>query len=402
MPDRRHFGTESIVQLSWLTLFLGLAGVLILPVIAATGSGEFKIGVGADPATASDGNSFSIVVWQADDGDSTGISGLFLDQAGNPLGSEFQVNSSAAGTQRNPDVAVLPDGEVVVVWENEDASGTTVVGRRFFDTGLPAGAEFLVQPNGRAVAPAIGADAEGNFVVAWAGSASAGGNGKYRHFSRRFERDATPLEPPRGLGRKGRPTPPSVAVRGTGEYLVTWESGNSIYAVTFDRFGSQIGSMFRVNEPGGKHSMPAAGVTSEGDFTLTWRREKAGEGATIRVRGVTDPGIPSGIEYQVNRSSVDAAAHPMIASDDADNTVVVWQSEADASGRNSVFTRLIDRGIPSGIEYEINPTSTGLAGNVDVTPEFSNSFLVVWENHPPTAAPVEMDILANCFEVIPD
>ena len=41
-----------------------------------------------------------------------------------PLGEPFIVNTTTAGDQRSPDVAIGPDGRFVVVWRSEDQDGS--------------------------------------------------------------------------------------------------------------------------------------------------------------------------------------------------------------------------------------------------------------------------------------
>lgn len=41
-----------------------------------------------------------------------------------PFGDPFIVNTTTAGDQRSPDVAVGPDGRFVVVWRSEDRDGS--------------------------------------------------------------------------------------------------------------------------------------------------------------------------------------------------------------------------------------------------------------------------------------
>ena len=405
MQNGKWFDSVLVRQACCMLLLAGLAGLLILPEIAATTAGEFKLADGTNPAAASDGSTFSVVVWESDDGDGTGISALRLDELGLPAGIEFQVNPSATGTQRNPDVTVLANGEFVVVWENIDNQGTRILGQRFTDTGLPAGIEFSVQPSGESLEPAIGADGDGNFVVAWTGSPQQAPNGKYRHFVRRFDSLGNPLEAPQALGKKGPASPPALAVRNNGKYLVAWESQNKdIRAIVLDEFSSPVTHLLRVNDPGGRHKQPAVAVVGD-DFVISWNKT-IGQTSSIQLRSIIDTGLPAGIEFlpagiefQVNLSAVDEGSQPALATDD-ENAVVSWQSKADALGRNSVLTRMIDRGLPAGIEFQVNPITNGLAGQADITVEAPNSFLVVWENQgSPTAASTDLDILANCIEV---
>lgn len=55
-----------------------------------------------------------------------------------PLGPPFRVNTGISG--RDPQVAVDPAGNVMIVWDAFDEADE-IRGRRFFATGIPAGNE---------------------------------------------------------------------------------------------------------------------------------------------------------------------------------------------------------------------------------------------------------------------
>ena len=53
-----------------------------------------------------------------------GIAARRFDASGNPIGSEFVVNTYTTGDQRCGDLAVEADGNFVVVWEDYPATAT--------------------------------------------------------------------------------------------------------------------------------------------------------------------------------------------------------------------------------------------------------------------------------------
>src|SRR4030095_6355549 len=77
-------------------------------------------------------------------GHASDIFGRRYDSAGAPLAGEFQVNTYTTGTQSSQAIAVDPAGNFVVVWEGVDQSYAGVFGRRFDNAGLPLGSEFQV------------------------------------------------------------------------------------------------------------------------------------------------------------------------------------------------------------------------------------------------------------------
>ncbi|MBN2581092.1 MAG: trypsin-like serine protease, partial [Pirellulales bacterium] len=114
------------------------------------------------------------VVWTSfgQDGDGAGVYLRIFDQNKNALTNEIRVNTTTAGNQRNASVAVDADGDLVVVWESEgqDADGSTgVYARRFDAMGNPLGGEFRVNTNytNDQINPDVAMDPFGNFVIVW-------------------------------------------------------------------------------------------------------------------------------------------------------------------------------------------------------------------------------------------
>jgi hypothetical protein len=70
------------------------------------------------PSVAVDANGDFVVVWSSDgqDGDSYGIYGQRFDASGIPQGAEFLVNTHTTDAQSQPSVAMDADGDFVVVW----------------------------------------------------------------------------------------------------------------------------------------------------------------------------------------------------------------------------------------------------------------------------------------------
>lgn len=125
------------------------------------------------PAVAADDSGGFVVAWQSvdQDGSGFGVFGRRFDSAGTPLGSEFQVNSHTAGSQRYPAVAVAGAGNFVVAWDSDfqDGSYGGLFGQRFNTGGTPAGSEFRINSYTTSAqgSPAVALDGTGNFVVVW-------------------------------------------------------------------------------------------------------------------------------------------------------------------------------------------------------------------------------------------
>lgn len=107
---------------------------------------------------------------------------------GAPLGNEFRVNTTTAGDQRFPSIAIDQDGDFVIAWSSfsQDTSDWGIYAQAFDASGAMVGDEFLVNTTvaNRQIYPAVAMDDEGDFVVAWQ-SLSQDGDG-YGVYAQRY------------------------------------------------------------------------------------------------------------------------------------------------------------------------------------------------------------------------
>ncbi|HXI03573.1 MAG TPA: hypothetical protein VNI57_10390 [Candidatus Saccharimonadales bacterium] len=149
------------------------------------------------------GDRFVAVWWNAYvDGDQLGNGGggvLARRYAsdGSPLSSEFVVNETTAYVQLQPDVAMHPDGDFVVVWSNQMwpppdyVQQKDIRGRRYDSSGAPLGGEVLVNdpasvPEGWP-APDATIDASGVPTISWPSLKTLDWPSQYHVVARQFE-----------------------------------------------------------------------------------------------------------------------------------------------------------------------------------------------------------------------
>jgi hypothetical protein len=88
-----------------------------------------------------------VVAWGgAGSGAPNGIFSRLFDADGNSVTSDLDVHDAplVSANLRRPDVAMNRDGDFVVVWDDEGASGHVVIGRRWNFTGTPAAESFPI------------------------------------------------------------------------------------------------------------------------------------------------------------------------------------------------------------------------------------------------------------------
>jgi len=142
------------------------------------------------PSVSADASGDFVVVWHSDgqDGSDLGVFGQRYSSAGNPLGSEFRVNTYTTGAQAFPAVILDGAGNFAVVWHDagQDGSGAGIFGQRYASSGAAVGSEFRVNTTttDAQASASIAAIGGGTFVVAWQSQAQDGS--AYGVFSQRY------------------------------------------------------------------------------------------------------------------------------------------------------------------------------------------------------------------------
>jgi hypothetical protein len=191
-------------------------------ILVSQTTGNFR----ARPVVAMDALGNIVVVWQCDEvGQGINVYARRFDADGDPLGGEFRVNTTVAGQQQLPDVAVRASGEFVVVWQGggQDGDGDGIFAQRYLADGSPSGGELRVNLGtaGNQLAPSVGVADDGTTIVAFRDNAPQIGI-----LARAFDASGAFLG---GDFRVSNPTPtddgaPSIAVAADGDFVVAWES----------------------------------------------------------------------------------------------------------------------------------------------------------------------------------
>lgn len=118
-----------------------------------------------------------IVTWTARAGNHTDVFARQFDSAGQRVGREFRVNTQRLRAQSNSSVTGLNDGGFVVAWNSagqddprfSELANHGIFAQRYDNTGQPVGTEFQVNtytPDYQ-TRPKVARLADGGFVVTW-------------------------------------------------------------------------------------------------------------------------------------------------------------------------------------------------------------------------------------------
>ncbi|MFM2052137.1 MAG: hypothetical protein RL456_174, partial [Pseudomonadota bacterium] len=266
------------------SLTLAVAAPTLQAVDAAAVVNATVAGAQALPDVAMLSGDRQVVVWAAEsvDGSGTAVVGRWLDAAGAPVGGEFAVSVTAAGSQTAPRIAARVGGGFVVTWQSDgqDGSGWGVYARVFDDAGVALGGEIAVaaMTAGAQSEPAVAATADGGFVVVHAGDLADGaGRGVV---AQRFDASGAALGGPIAVNATTADDQgaPSVAAVPSGGFVVAWQSrlqdgdGLGVVARRFDAAGVALGGEIVVNTAtAGDQLAPAVAVRGDGTWAVAWK-----------------------------------------------------------------------------------------------------------------------------------
>ena len=323
-----------------------------------------------------------------------------------PVGDQFQVNSYTTDSQFSADLVLNPEGSFVVVWASYGSSGTdtdytSIQGQRFNPNSAPAGPEFQVNTYTTAYQyqPAMAADEQGNFVVVWASYGSSTDTSYNSVQARRYDADGAPLG---GQFEVNTYTTnyqwrPAVAAEPQGSFVVAWESYGSSYTDSdyqsvqmqrYDTTGMPVGGQIQVNSyTTDSQWTPAVAMDGQGNFVVVWTSNGSPEtdpNISIQGQRYDASGAPLAGQFQVNSYTTGTQREVAVAADTLGNFVVVWESygsyDSDTSS-TSIQAQLFDAGGSQvGGQFQVNTYSTGSQWAPSVSMDAPDTFVVAWRS----------------------
>jgi hypothetical protein len=282
---------------------------------------------------------------------------------GTALGGQFRVNTTIADDQMYSSVAMDANGDFVIAWQsnNQDGDGWGVYAQRYNADGTTNGGEFQVNTTtaGDQANPAVAMDANGDFVIAWQ-SNNQDGDG-WGVYAQRYNADGTANggEFRVNTTTAGDQVHAAVAINSsTGAFVITWASngqdggGSGIYAQRYNADGTAAGGEFRVNTTtAGDQAAPAATMDANSNLVISWSsNSQDGSGWGVFAQQYDGTGAPVGSEFRVNTTTAGDEQFASITMDNTGDAVAVW-SGTTAGSTSGVY----------GQRFLLNGAS-GLAG----------------------------------------
>ncbi|HUO69275.1 MAG TPA: hypothetical protein VMU39_00740 [Solirubrobacteraceae bacterium] len=264
-------------------------------------------------------------------------------------GTPVVVNSSSGEMREEgdyPRVAVNGAGAAVAVWEGFLGSNGLIVGGAVRQASssrwsyASLGADHFDD-----ALPRVAIDDAGNVIVVFANSSSLQGGIKTQLASAngQFGAPISLSAPGQGAGE------PEIAMNGSGDAVVGWESQGAAVQVALRPRGAAFTAPVTVSAAGVAVSSPRVAINRRGDAIVVWEQNG------IVMASVGRHGSPFGAPAVVSGSGA-STMDPHVALDDAGDALVVWQ-----------------RGHPGRIQVASAPAGGGFGTASDLSPVAGNA-----------------------------
>jgi hypothetical protein len=352
--------------------------------------------------TALAGGGF-VMVWDSydsgDGGDPPCIRARLFDSAGQPAGVDFVLNTTGVNTQRTPSVAALSGGGFVASWvsyDGADGSGACIRARLFDAAGQALGADFVVNstaPNSQSET-SVAALSDGRFLVTWMSVDSGDGSG-YCVRGRLFDAVGSPIADDFILGNTftADQHDPCALALSDGRILITWSSadtGDGDRGCVRGRFysaeGAPLGADFILNTTTEAYQeAPSVCELTDGRVVVTWYSSTGFAGQPVEVRArIFQPDGSAAPDFLVNTGSPSRYPFPTIAALADGRFVVAWRDSAltGAVIHGQLFN--VD-GSASGEEFAVNTTPVTFPSEYYAQPQViglpDGRFVVNWQSY---------------------
>ena len=187
---------------------------------------------------------------------------------------------------------------------------------------------------------------------------------------------------------------PSVTALANGKFVVVWEDFsetggdlqfNAVRAQLYNADGSPSGSEFLVNQTTvNAQDDPVVAGLADGRFVVAWRdQSKTGDdtsGAAIRARIFDVHGAPAGDEFLVNTVTNDDQFDPAIAALTTGGFVVTWTRKFSANDLDIRGRAFDAAGTPLGSDFPIDTSGVNDETELAVVGLANGNYAVVWED----------------------
>jgi len=301
---------------------------------------EFTVGTSVASSTSTvlpNGN--IVVVWQGTEAGDTRIRAQVFDAAGNAVGAQFVVDDDTGTNPEGAAVTVLDDGNLAITWIQPDGSAYGVKGRVMTADGTAVTDVFQVNTTtvGNQSGSTVTALDDGGFVVVYqSGYANASSNDD--------------------------------------------GSGSGIRAQIYDASGNPVGTELLLNDVTAGHQTAPVVAALDGGFVAVYGSPDADGTGGIRARLFDSEGTALGGEFEVTGAIAGEASAPTVTLRSDGGFLVTWNVLSDPdTGATDVVGRMFSAsGVALGDAFAISDIAGGFSGEQEIVQLTDGRFVAVW------------------------
>ncbi|MFZ2146808.1 MAG: hypothetical protein WAV28_06260 [Sedimentisphaerales bacterium] len=374
-----------------------LTAVAITLVAAMTCTADFQANTHTsnkqeNPAIAMDAEGNFVIVWNSylQDGSSNGIFGRRFDPNCKPLSDEFRINTTTSGNQREPSVAMNADGNFVVAWYGPGEDKEDIFARRFSANGQPIGSEFRVNTytNDKQLYPSAAMSNDGGFVIVWE-SMNVPEQGKKGICGQLYDSTGSSIGPEFVINEEASDSRyPDAAMDADGNFAVVWlldKSSNSIIARLYNAEGTAKTEPFELSTIRfSSITEPSIAMDKAGNFVVAWDGDPKLAGQDdIHVRCYNPEGTAVSGQFIVNTTIEGPQQNPQAAMDELGRFIIVWDSKIDPDiNERDIFAQRYDSaGGPLGNEFQVNTYMTDDQKRPAAAITENGKFVIAWQSY---------------------
>jgi len=314
----------------------------------------------------------SVFVWQGGKAGFQHIFARFLSPNNTWLTDDVQVNTFAKNAQVHPDVTVLTNGNVVVVWSSFNQASATSMQDIYAQVFSPAGAKIGNEiPVNQATlynqrTPSIAALVDGGFVITWVSEMQrvvpvVDANGleitnttsvltrpSVDLYARTYDGTGSPTRGEVLMNTGNEPcTSPTVAGGIDGGFLVAWAQHDMLNrSNSWDIFARSfsVSGLAGIARPVntrlyGDQYLPSLSASGSNYLAVWTSLGQDGSREGVYGQFLRADGSPLGSEFRVNDTVVSSQMHPVCAADGQGRFLAVWTSFAGLNSSFDLFTK---------------------------------------------------------------
>jgi hypothetical protein len=311
-----------------------------------------------------------------------------LSDSGTVEGSNVLVPSIASGAQQvKPDIALLSGSDIVAVWQDGRYDCGDIYFQRANGTGNALGSNQKVNQDIGATLQshaAVGASADGKFVIAWQDARTSDGLAGINIFARRYGSSGTPLDAEMILTddtSTANMISPNAAYSITGRSIVAWEDATNgdIYAQQIASNGSLYLTNTKINtDPSiSTCGFPKVCIDDNTYSVVAWLGQ-VGERKLAFFQRINPGGTLAGGNTLILTDTA-GVSHEAVALANVPSTgdfVVAW--EGNSGARSILARRFNSSGDPQSGYIAITSSTDLVFSDLTVATDASGYIVVGW------------------------